>query len=155
MNVIKGNQASGTALVVGDFDNINWVELCDTRITNAAYDDAGYNAWVFNATGLAFIAMGAGNFTKLAMESGQAIDDTEEGGNGFIIFECYYADRAGTTEDPKLVIDWTPPGATPISVSDSGSGADADPSITAKLTIAESGSGADASFGSSTVLLVL
>jgi hypothetical protein len=79
---------------------------CDTTIAYAAFNAAGYNAFAFNAAGLAAInptgisKFGARNVTY---DVGNSAPSASPDGSELIMAS---ADTAGTASDPKLVVNY-------------------------------------------------
>lgn len=112
VSVVQSNPASNAAIVAADYDQCgdavdNPTEGHDsgqrkdiTGISTSAYLD-----WTLNSTGIGWID-GAG-ITKLGTREGHDILDdplTNNGGNTTSSITGYYADQAGTSNDPKLVV---------------------------------------------------
>ena len=103
----ESTQASMTDLVVGDFDALTLDTPTEymTRVAYSALSQPAYNALTLDATGLAFIDV-EGN-TKFVMRDSNDVDDSEPTAENQIL--CSYSEQTGTTEDPKLVTQFTPP----------------------------------------------
>jgi len=111
VHVVAFNPASNTALVANDFNQFSWVSFGSLNIVNditTSYPDGTYNEWVLNATGLA--ALDLDGITKLGTILGWDLNDSF-GGSWAEYTQCgiigFYADKAGTDSDPKLVITGT------------------------------------------------
>lgn len=56
LNVYNSTPASTSALANGDYGQIGSTALCDTDIVYASFNTAGYNDFLFNATGLSNVS---------------------------------------------------------------------------------------------------
>jgi hypothetical protein len=107
INVYSSNPASNTVLVLNDHFTCGTTAY-STAIAYASWSTSAYNAYVFNATGLA--AISKTGITKLSN-----YESTYDAANsppawvsgGDIIMSQKYADQTGTSEDPKLVVTHT------------------------------------------------
>lgn len=95
-----------------DFAIANWgsTAFCDTAITYTGWSTAGYNDFALNAAGLAAISLTG--ITKIACRNvNYDITGTEPSlAANSSSLSGYYSDQTGTTNDPKLVITYTPGG---------------------------------------------
>lgn len=106
VNVYDANPASMTTLDGGggDFDAVGSTAFSDTPITSANWGNAAYEDFTLNASGLANISKtGNSAFALRMVEDATNSAPTWLTSNG-LEFNHYYADRTGTSEDPKLVI---------------------------------------------------
>lgn len=116
IGVYSSTPASNTGLVTGDFDQcgdaIDNPTAWATPIDIGSISTGAYTDWALNATGIAGVSLTS--VTKTGMREGHdATDSAVVGGGSYIL--VYPAERAGTTEDPKLVVTYTP-AATPVPV---------------------------------------
>jgi hypothetical protein len=109
--VVQGTTASNTALAVGDYDTCGDAISNPTKGSNNILLDnlaaGAYRDFALNATGLTWI--NKTGVTNLGWREGHDIEDVAFAGgvsktNGLY---CYAADQAGTTTDPKLVVEYT------------------------------------------------
>ncbi len=108
-NVYSSNPASNTGLVPSDYSKLGGSAYSDTAISYSSWSTAAYNNFSLNATGLA--AISKTGVTKLggreATYDGANVAPTWELGKvAEVLFHT--ADEAGSTNDPKLVIEHTP-----------------------------------------------
>lgn len=111
-NIYSFAPADDATHVAGDFDSMGTTAYCDTAITYAGFNTSGYNDWTLNATGLAAVST-SGN-TKIGFRNANHdVADSAPSWSSSAIsnLNAYFADQAGTTNDPKLVVTYTP-GAT-------------------------------------------
>lgn len=108
INVYASTPASNTALANGDFAQIGNTALCDTPVTYASWSNTVYNDFALNNTGIAAISktgitkLGVRNPSKDVAGVAPTWSNSCESYLG-----CCSADRAGTSEDPKLVITYS------------------------------------------------
>jgi hypothetical protein len=111
MNITSSAPASNTALVGGDFDSFGNTEF-STDISYASFNNAGYNNFTLNASGIA--AINKAGVTKLGAREGSfdIPNSAPSWSSGrFAYLAVKYADTTGTSEDPKLVVVHAPAGA--------------------------------------------
>jgi hypothetical protein len=107
LGVVSSNPTSNDDVVAGDyikskFGNTDFA----TRITYASYSTTGYNAFSLNASGLAAISLTG--ITKFGARLSWDIDESDgTTADGDSTFVGSFADFAGTSQDPKLVVDYT------------------------------------------------
>ena len=99
--------ASDNIIVAADFDNttLNSPTEFITRLAAASFDVGGtnYTDMALNANGIAAIAKTAN--TKLMTRNNRDIDNSAPTGENQL--QVNYADTAGTTQDPKLVVTYS------------------------------------------------
>lgn len=107
ITVVQSNPASNTEMAVGDFDQVgdaidNPTEAIDNgdRIDIGSYSTSGYNDFPFNSTGLGWVD--SAGITKLGVREGHDVIDSQVSNTNAI--RAYFADQAGTSADPKLVV---------------------------------------------------
>ena len=97
---------SNTEWVVGDFLYTNFgTSVWATALDVTNWNQAGYNDFSLNATGLAGI--NKTGVTNIGFRAGKDISNTAPGDECVSLITGYYADQAGTTQDPKLVVEYT------------------------------------------------
>ncbi|MFH0886565.1 MAG: hypothetical protein V1843_00190, partial [bacterium] len=110
LNIYVSAPASNTTLAGGDFDSLGAIALCDTAITYAGFSTAGYNDFVLNADGLTNI-----NKTSVSKFGTRNVNYDVSGStpvwssNTYSFHNCFGADQAGTSNDPKLVVNYEYP----------------------------------------------
>lgn len=107
LNICKGVPASNTALVAADFNIANHTFTQQaTAMTMASWSATAYNDFVFNATGMASIAMtGVSKFTLIISADYTSTAPTWSSGADALI-NGYTANAIGTANDPKLVVTY-------------------------------------------------
>lgn len=108
IGITAATTASNTGLSNSDYEN----SLSTTRLANTDIDvgswaaDSTYNNWTLNASGISNISLTG--VSKFAYRLGFDIDNTTTGitwaSGQEILARVYYADKAGTSADPKLVV---------------------------------------------------
>lgn len=102
LNITEFAPASNTALANSDYQTaLNTSFSSDITFNNV--DEAGYNDFTLDANGIATIGATA-PFMIRATKDISDIAPGHSGANNQINTFFYAADRAGTTEDPKLVV---------------------------------------------------
>lgn len=109
MVVTDCSPADPTSLVAGDFDSGGSTEFGRTG-NQAGLSEVAYTDIALNASGRS--AINGSGYTSLMGRYGWDFDELEPGSNGItwsatnqMRVNIYYADNAGTTNDPKLVIE--------------------------------------------------
>jgi len=122
VNVYASNPNSSTALVAADYANVSSTPFCDTPITYAGWDTAGYNDFALNAAGLAAIDVaGVSEFSLRNANYDVAATPPAHTPSQQSSLQGYFADQAGTANDPKLVVTYSSLGATvTVNAVDSG-----------------------------------
>lgn len=107
INIFASTPASTSLSAPSDYGNIGTTEF-STNIAYASITTSAYNAFSLNASGLAAID-GAGISKYGWRESVYDAPDNEPTWeqSKFVYVNAYSADTAGTTSDPKLVVDHT------------------------------------------------
>lgn len=105
-DIVGNTQASNTALTTADYDQLDTT----SQGTSIAFSSwaAGYNAFTLNATGIANVSKTG--FSKYAVRGSRDTDNVAPTGNNYI--SMYFSDNAGTTNDPKLVVEHAAPVVT-------------------------------------------
>lgn len=109
-DIYTSTPAADTALVAGDFTQIATTSQTGSPITYASLVTSAYNAFTFNATG-------RGNVSKTAnskfgcRNANYDVSGTVPTWSASVTseFRVAFADAAGLTQDPKLVVTFTPP----------------------------------------------
>lgn len=111
INVVSSSPASNTALTTADFDQFG-TTVFSTSIDITSWSTTGYNDFALNASGIANITKTG--VSKFCSREGHDIDNVDPGGSGGLFSSAggYYADQAGTTNDPKLVVTHAAAAAT-------------------------------------------
>lgn len=106
-SIVDSTQASNTALLSTDHPNVG--STAYATIAYSALSASAYNDWTLDAPGRAQIVKTG--FTKFACRNANEIASSAPatGGNNLEQFLCYLAERAGTTEDSKLVVTHAAP----------------------------------------------
>ena len=107
INIYASTPATNTALVAADFGQTGSTTYA-TAITYANWSTSAYNDFTLNATGLSNVSKTS--VTKLSARN--ANYDVANSAPPWVISSIsrlngYFADQAGTTNDPKLVINYT------------------------------------------------
>lgn len=104
-SLVAYTPSSDTAPVAADYQQFGTTKLCDTDVTSATFRGAGgYHSWTLNATGLAAINK-TGN-TRLGIRpSNDFSDSTAPTARSYALGD--FAAQTGTSQDPKLVVDYT------------------------------------------------
>ena len=106
INIYTSTPNTNTTLIASDYSQLGSTAQCDTAITYDNYDNAGYNDFSFNATGI-------GNVSKTSISKfgvRTAYYDASNNDPGYIayaslVFTCYSADNG--SNKPKLVVTYT------------------------------------------------
>lgn len=110
--LVASNPASNTGLDVSDYVDLGTTHFGQSDI-QANINTGAYNDIVLNATGIA--AISRIGITKFGTRYGWDCDNTTTGFTHAInsrqAITAYFADRAGTAEDPTLVVTYPLPGA--------------------------------------------
>jgi hypothetical protein len=107
INVYASTPASNVALVAGDYAQVAAVPFCNTPITYAGWDIAGYNNFTLNAAGLAAISKtGVTKFSLRNANYDVAVVTPTWSASHAATLQGYFADQAGTANDPKLVVTY-------------------------------------------------
>ena len=123
MAIVSSNPTSNTALTLSDFSQLGTTEWSDQKDLTGM-GTGQYVNFVYNATGRAQLtADGSYRILKTGLREGHDITNnsvpyTTEKQSG--IWNAYYADQSGTTQDPKLVIEHTAPPSAPTDLLTEG-----------------------------------
>lgn len=110
IDLVASTPTANTSLQNNDFGTLGTTRFA-TGISTAVINLSGYNDWTLNASGLA--AVTAAGITKFGVRLKWDLDNSFGGvwsSAATTYFRPYYADQAGTTNDPKLVVNHTTPG---------------------------------------------
>lgn len=104
--VISSNPASNNNLVAADYNITNWGTTYLSDVLDlSVFSSSGYKNFTINATGIA--AISKTGITKYGTRGTNDIGDFgSPTARSYAI--SYFADQTGTTNDPKLVIEYTP-----------------------------------------------
>lgn len=109
LRVVTSTPASNTDVVTGDFDQLGTVAQATDK-TYAGLTASAYNDWAFNATGIGNVSKtGVSPFGARLATDADNTEPTWESGNPNQQLNFASADTAGTTSDPKLVIESSTP----------------------------------------------
>ena len=104
--LVQTTQASTSSLVLDDFDQcgtLNSPTEGAARITVSGLTLNAYNDFTLNATGLTWISKTG--FTKLGIRISRDGDNSEPTGVNNMVLSAF--EETGTSQDPKLVINYT------------------------------------------------
>jgi hypothetical protein len=101
LNVYAATPASNTALVDDDFDQVGSTTFA-TAIRLDVLNDNDYSTFTLNSTGIA--AIDQNGVTKLSVREGHDVENTAIANSSTNQLNASAADKAGTTEDPMLVV---------------------------------------------------
>lgn len=106
ISLAASTPASNTALADSDYGQTGTTRYA-TDFTFASWSTSGYNTWNLNSTGLAAISLtGISKFaTKFACDLDNSAPAIQNAKSTYVT--NYFADQAGTTNDPKLVVNYT------------------------------------------------
>lgn len=100
-DLVASTPASNTAIVEDDYDQLGTTLQATSMALSSWVDtDTTYNDLTLNATGLSSISKTG--ITKFGCRSSLDTSNTEPTGGNQL--GCYFADQAGTSADPKLVV---------------------------------------------------
>lgn len=112
IDVYTSTPASNTSLANGDYAQIGTTSQTGSPITYASWTNSGYNDFTFNGTGRGNISLtGVSKFGCRNASYDVANVLPAWVSSQTSSFQCYYADQTGTSNDPKLVVDYTAAGA--------------------------------------------
>ena len=103
INIYASTPATDTAVIGDDYDQINTTAQATSIDLTAGFTNETYADFTLNATGL-------GNVSKTAVskfgarEGHDAVNNQPATSSGDMGIGAYFADTAGTTKDPKLVV---------------------------------------------------
>lgn len=108
IDVVASTPAANDDLALADYSQIADVAFA-TPIAISAWNSSGYNDFALNASGLANInAAGISKFGgRLSGDRSNTEPSWSASQNCYAL--AYYADRADTTEDPKLAVTYSEP----------------------------------------------
>jgi hypothetical protein len=97
-------QTNPVALAKADYGKKGDTEFA-TRIAMSSWNQAGYNDFVLNASGIAALNKTAGGYSKFCVRSSRDYDFVEPG-TGDTYVGCYYHEDADANKYPKLVVTY-------------------------------------------------
>lgn len=102
-NIYSSNPASNTALVVGDYSKVGSTAF-SAGIGQASINDAGYNDWDFNASGVA--AVDTTGISKFSLRTNKDATVTEPSPKVYMqsTWAYFYSVEQGSGYKPKLVV---------------------------------------------------
>ena len=110
--LIEANPASTSSFAVGDYDNFGTTELA-SRFDITSFVSEQYNDFSLNASGISNI--NKTGISKFGFKESNDFDDTEPSPLGDSRIDIYYKDEAGTSKDPKLVVEHSAPGPPEVN----------------------------------------
>jgi len=106
IDIVEATQASNTALVDGDFDQVGSTVFASKTI--GSWNATGYNTFTLDSAGIAHI-----NKTGVTKFGARIARDTDNSApTGINLVSMYFADETGTSKDPVLTITHAPAGPT-------------------------------------------
>jgi len=106
--VVSSNPTSNTALANSDFALAKFgTTRFATDLTYANFTVGAYNDFTLNASGIANIVDGITKFGTMSDKDLDNVVPTRGGNDSWTEMGVYNADQTGTTQDPKLVIEYT------------------------------------------------
>ena len=102
INIVSATPASTDNLVIGDFPNVGATVYATKTIAGWTDTDNTYNDFIIDTAGITYITNWTSHLGFLGVRIG--IDTTNTTPTGDNSIQCYTADTAGTTSDPKLVV---------------------------------------------------
>lgn len=110
-NIYSASPASNNALVAGDYDSLGTSPYCDNSIAYADWANA-YNNFTLNATGKS--AVNKIGITKIGgreslYDAPNSSPSVAGGSDNYSQCSVWFSDRAGLTQDPKLVAVYSLP----------------------------------------------
>ena len=126
--LVSSNPASNMNLTIGDNDmqSVGSVKLSDDEITHAVWDGSeGYKSFSLNSNGITNI--NKSGISKFGLVTDYDFDASAPAwaSNSGYAFKGYAAEQPGTSQDPKLVVTYTPAStnftATPETIGEQSS----------------------------------
>lgn len=111
LEVVEHDTTSNTAITATDmpvstFGATSWASF-DPGSDGSSWNDAGYNDFTFNATGISNVSKTG--VTKLGILTGAELNNSEPGKSAtdyaWWNVQIYFADQTGTTNDPKFTVE--------------------------------------------------
>jgi hypothetical protein len=107
--VFRSTPASNTTLANGDYSQLDSTAVSSSSITYASWSTSGYNDWAFDSGQLSAVVKAG--ISKLGVKNNNY--DNNNSAPSWVTDSIsritgYYADQTGTTNDPKLVVTYTP-----------------------------------------------
>ena len=106
--IVGATPASNTTLANADYGQTGSTRYAtDITIASMTGDDSTYTTWTFNATGISNVSKTG--VTNISMRLKKDIDNIAPtwASGVFEGINAYFADNAGTTVDPKMVVTYT------------------------------------------------
>ena len=119
--VVESQQASPTALVIGDYDNIGDAVDNPTKLSNDLYHDditasslfGAWNYWTLNSNGLALLQTAITNqtYVQFGVRQGNDQEDVEPTGTGTLFGSYIQVITASIVsgKKPVLIVKWRLP----------------------------------------------
>lgn len=116
ISIVLSTQANANDVVVGDYDTLGTTEQHDTgeRKSITTISTSAYTDWTFNTTGKGNI--NKTGVTKLGGREGHDLLNDPISLNTDSYWRAYSADRAGTTNDPKLVVTYADAAGATVNI---------------------------------------
>ncbi len=117
LDLVDSNPASNTGLANADYGNVGTVLLASAKLFSNI-TSSQYNDWTLNSTGLSNISKTS--VSKFGMRIDGDVTNTAPttwASNTYQALQGFAADVAGTTQDPKLVVEHSAPTPTPTPTS--------------------------------------
>lgn len=109
VDIYTATPAANTSLANGDYAQTGATSQTGSPITYSGWNTAGYNDFTFNSTGRGNVSKTG--ISKFSLKNANYDADNSAPGSSTsglaARFNAYYADRAGTSEDPKLVVTYS------------------------------------------------
>ena len=105
LRIVSSTPASNTAIATGDFDQIGATVFASMLASSYVGTGSSYNIFSLDANGIANVSKTV--VSKFAAVGSMDIDNVTPTGNNQVL--CRYADYAGTSTDPKILITYSTP----------------------------------------------
>ena len=108
MGLMLATLASHTAVAASDWANRDTTAQSDTSIDMGSFSTSAYNDYALNSTGLGNVATGGVTeyTTSVSADIGSGTEPTWGSGTNAEVVG-YFAEQSGTSNDPKLVIEYS------------------------------------------------
>ena len=108
MGLMLATLASHTAVAASDWANRDTTAQSDTSIDMGSFSTSAYNDYALNSTGLGNVATGGVTeyTTAVSADIGSGTEPTWGSGTNAEVVG-YFAEQSGTSNDPKLVIEYS------------------------------------------------
>lgn len=106
LNVYSSAPVADNAIVAGDFDSLGSTAFCDTPITYAGYNVAGYNDFVLNATGRAAVDVAGVSKFGFRNVNYDVANNPPVWASGSTTYMNAYTIEEGVDKAPKLEVSY-------------------------------------------------